>query len=57
VLNINYDELVKKAKAYDANKTNLNSKEVHDYKGWIFGIADKFKFESPSLKYIYYGYD
>ena len=57
VLNINYDELVKKAKAYDANKTNLNSKEVRDYKGWIFGIADKFKFESPSLKYIYYGYD
>jgi hypothetical protein len=57
VLNINYDELVKKAKAYYANKTNLNSKEVRDYKGWIFGIADKFKFESPSLKYIYYGYD
>lgn len=57
VLNIDYNELVKRAKVYDANKADLNSKEVRDYKGWIFGIADKFKFESPSLKYIYYGYD
>lgn len=53
-LGIKYEDLISKAEAYRKDK---NSKEAKQYKGWIFGIVDKFKFESPSLKYIYYGYD
>lgn len=53
ILNIDYDDLLKRSKAYDTAVKNGDEKTIRYYKGFIINSAREL--DATSLKYVYYG--